>query len=1551
MSTRSGRHFKPTMDDLPAQQIESDTQRHTPTASGTSTESNAPTTAQPDLTSVLDVMRTMMVDRERREREITEERQRQEAERAEERQRQEAERAEERQRQEAEHAEERRRYEEESERRVTAMNKQLEMLQNLVLGHTERAAKRDSDTMKLTRLTETDDIESYLTTFERMLTAYEVDKARWAFKLAPQLTGRAQQAYAALDPSDAECYATVKAAILRRYNINDETYRQRFRSYKYKVGQTPTEIATRLTDLAGRWLKDCSTMEEVKDAVVKEQLLAVLPEDIRMWVKERKPKATTEAAQLAEDYLQARPTGIPKSDRLPTGPCPRCGEHGHWARHCPNNPKQENQEQAKTQGSRQSQPRYAEQSRNGSGQRSRPSEQGPRSSDGIKCYNCNERGHLSYNCPQKALFSTQSPAIRQQERAYHQGTVNGVYCRDIVVDTGASKTLVRGDLVTPDDIIDGEVTIQCAHGDTVSYPLAAVKITLDGKDIITHAAVADSLPVAVLLGWDVPELVQLVKTDGATKALAAVTRRQWESSTDPTDLPVTTDSAPTEDQEQIGPIHIDSAGEEPFIADIDDVAPPTETSDREATDFAFDDSLFSPPGPEKRVLTRSQKRAARRRYKNPEENGALPGSLQSLDISADQLRDLQDKDPSLEDVRRAAAGEGKTTDDWEFFRQDGLLYRRRQDQSHSEQLVLPISCRNPVLQLAHDIPMAGHLGRRKTRRRILQRFYWPGLYRDVRDYCRSCHQCQKSSPRGTRRAPLIPLPIIDVPFRRVAMDIVGPLPRSSTGKRFILVICDYATRYPEAIALRTIDANQIARALVSFFSRVGLPEEILTDQGTNFTSQLLQEVYRLLRIKPIRTTPYHPQTDGLVERFNQTLKSMLKKTANKEGKNWDELLPYLLFAYREVPQASTGFSPFELVYGRPVRGPLDILKESWESSPKSSESVVSYVLLMQERLQNLRDLVRINLEQAQTAQKLWYDRNARSRAFDPGDQVLVLLPTSNNKLLAEWQGPYQITRRVSKVNYEVRMTHRRKQKQILHINMLRAWHAPTAVSYWADDVTEDGDEGNDPITYFDTEPDGEPVYGDSLSPAQYADLRTLWNRFPTTLNSDPGRTGITEHRINTGAAKPVRLPPYRIPHAYRDIVCEELRQMEKAGIIERSSSEWAAPIVLVKKKDATLRMCVDYRRLNAVSEMDAYPMPRVDDLIDRLGGAKFITTLDLSRGYWQVPVRKEDQPKTAFTTPYGLFQFKVMPFGLQGAPATFQRMMDVLLNEMSAFAAAYLDDVIIHSETWDEHVTHVSRVFQCLDNAGLTVKPRKCQFAMSTCTYLGHIVGNGEVRPDASKVKAVEDFPVPKSKSQVRAFLGLTGYYRRFIPGYAQTAAALTDLTRKEAPNRVAWTPECQKAFATLQQALCSAAILRSPDFSRQFILQTDASNRGVGAVLSQRDDDEIERPIAYYSRKLLPREERYSTVEKECLAIRLATHAFRVYLLGKHFLIQTDHRSLKWLHQLKDTNARLTRWSLSLQPYCYTVEYRAGSCNGNADGLSRAFADTTSSQEKGEEM
>ena len=245
-------------------------------------------------------------------------------------------------------------------------------------------------------------------------------------------------------------------------------------------------------------------------------------------------------------------------------------------------------------------------------------------------------------------------------------------------------------------------------------------------------------------------------------------------------------------------------------------------------------------------------------------------------------------------------------------------------------------------------------------------------------------------------------------------------------------------------------------------------------------------------------------------------------------------------------------------------------------------------------------------------------------------------------------------------------------------------------------------------------------------------------------------------------------------------------------------------------------------------------MPRVDDLIDQLGKAKYVTTLDLTRGYWQVPMAEQARTRTAFATPFGLYQFQMMPFGLQGAPATFQRMMDQLLRGMESFVRVYLDDLVIHSTNWEDHLHHIRAVFNRLREAGLTAKPRKCQFAMSKCSYLGLVVGNGVVgngviEPEKSKVKAITAFPIPVTKKQARAFLGITGYYRKFIKDYATLALPLTDLTRKNSPNRVQWSPVCAGAFQTLKEALCSSPVLRSPDFDKTFMDQMDASD-GCGS-------------------------------------------------------------------------------------------------------------------------
>ena len=303
---------------------------------------------------------------------------------------------------------------------------------------------------------------------------------------------------------------------------------------------------------------------------------------------------------------------------------------------------------------------------------------------------------------------------------------------------------------------------------------------------------------------------------------------------------------------------------------------------------------------------------------------------------------------------------------------DDLLYRKQRMEGAEEvveQLVLPTKYRDAVLRTAHAIPLVGYLGRRKTTARILHRFYWPGLRRDVQDLCARCPECQKTAKHQKHRAPMVPLPIIDQPFERIAMDMVGPLPRLKTGHRYVLTVCDYATRFPEAIPLKTTDSATVAKALIKLFAMVGIPKEILTDCGANFTGRLMRDLYDRLGIKPIKTSPYRPQTDGLVERFNGTMKQMLRRVLQKFDAQWDRALPYLMFAYREIPQETTGFFPFELLYGQQPRGPLDTLKESWEQQETTPESAVGFMQKVQTRLAETREIVRENEEAAKRTQK------------------------------------------------------------------------------------------------------------------------------------------------------------------------------------------------------------------------------------------------------------------------------------------------------------------------------------------------------------------------------------------------------------------------------------------------------------------------------------------------------------------------------------------------------------------------------------------------------
>ena len=440
-----------------------------------------------------------------------------------------------------------------------------------------------------------------------------------------------------------------------------------------------------------------------------------------------------------------------------------------------------------------------------------------------------------------------------------------------------------------------------------------------------------------------------------------------------------------------------------------------------------------------------------------------------------------------------------------------------------------------------------------------------------------------------------------------------------------------------------------------------------------------------------------------------------------------------------------------------------------------------------------------------------------------------------------------------------------------------------------------------------------------------------------------GETDLIQMRILTGDAEPKKLPARRMPFLVRQEVARQLKKMQQMGVVQPSSSPWASPVVMVCKKDGTHRFCIDYRALNSVTKADVFPLPRIDDLLDQLGEAHYFSTLDLAAGYWQIRVHPDSREKTAFITPQGLFEFCVMPFGLTNAPSVFQRLMQRVLaglnpDEGPDFVTVYLDDILVFSRTMEDHLMHLGQVLERVEQAGLKLKPAKCRFARQEVEYLGHLVTPQGLMTNDRLVFAVQDFPRPENVHDVRRFLGLASYYRRFIPHFSRIAQPLHALTCKEAT--FMWTEECQAAMDLLKDRLTSAPVLAYPSFTKPYTLETDASIKGIGAVLSQRQEDGKLHPVAYASRSLSAAERNYSISELETLAVVWAISHFRSYLYGVGVTVITDHSAVKAILHTPNPSGKHARWWTRVYGSGVgdvQVVHRAGRLNASADALSRS--------------
>lgn len=469
--------------------------------------------------------------------------------------------------------------------------------------------------------------------------------------------------------------------------------------------------------------------------------------------------------------------------------------------------------------------------------------------------------------------------------------------------------------------------------------------------------------------------------------------------------------------------------------------------------------------------------------------------------------------------------------------------------------------------------------------------------------------------------------------------------------------------------------------------------------------------------------------------------------------------------------------------------------------------------------------------------------------------------------------------------------------------------------------------------------DVEPEISSDLTTEQKSKINEIAKSFLTCDDDIPlTRTNVLEHEIDTGDAKPIRQRYHPVSPYVQAAMDKELERMLRLGVVQSSESPWSSPVVKVPKPSGEIRLCLDARRLNDVTKKKAYPLPYISRILGQLKGTQFLSSIDLKNSFWQVPLKVDSREKTAFTVPgRGHYEFVVMPFGLSNAAQTQSQLMNYVLGfDMEPYVFVYIDDIVIATSTFEEHLFYLKKVAERLAKANLSININKSKFCVPEIHYLGYILNKNGLSPNPGKVSAILNYPSPESVKQVRQLMGMVSWYRRFIKNLAEVTTPITALLKKS--NKFIWTDEAELALNKLKIALTTAPVLRTPDFTKQFIIQVDACDYGMGAVICQ-ESELGEQVVEYMSQKFTSAQIKYSTTEKECLALILAIEKFRPYVEGVCFKAITDHASLLWLKNLKDPTGRLARWALRLQVYDFELVHRKGSNNNVPDALSRNIA------------
>ncbi|UYV81689.1 K02A2.6-like, partial [Cordylochernes scorpioides] len=886
---------------------------------------------------------------------------------------------------------------------------------------------------------------------------------------------------------------------------------------------------------------------------------------------------------------------------------------------------------------------------------------------------------------------------------------------------------------------------------------------------------------------------------------------------------------------------------------------------------------------------------------------------------------IDEKDDFIENIKENLSG-NKRSITQNFKEENGCLYKKNPNpEGRAWLLVVPKKRRKEVMSEYHNHMLNGHLGVARTTYRLKNKYYWPSMLKDVSEFVKTCHLCQ--SRKGSNHLPsglLQPIPPANYPFERIGIDFVGPLPSTKRRRKWIIVLTDYYTKYAETKAVSEATVKEVSTFLIEhIILRHGAPRFLISDRGSQFTSNLMKEVMKMCKVKHCFTTSYHPQTNGLTERLNRTLINMISMYVNTDQKNWDEILPFITHAYNTTIQETTGYSPFFLLFGRE---PMSLLDDENIPTDSNMDDYDEYIENYLDKIARTRQVVINNTEKTQERMKRNYDKKHNEKIYEPGHLVAVWTPVRKigkcEKLLRKYFGPYRILKKLSNVNYLIEPKDNPGQDPlIVHVSRLKPYFERI------DEVThEDGRFGSCGGAGVLPE-DGDVSHHCGLP------LGILESGLTT-------EKACVEIKLKDESQPHAIYTPRRIPIPLLNKTKEQLDQMVEKGVIEKveQPTDWCAPMVIVPKPSSNdLRNCVDLTALNKFVKREHYPIPSVEYTLAQMGGAKLFSKLDANSEFWQIPLSEESSSLTTFLTPFGRYRFKRLPFGISSAPEVFQRKMSNLLESQSG-VNYHMDDIVIWGATQEEHDERLRCVLRKLQDSGLTLNKEKCIFSVKEIKFLGHLITERGVLPDPNKVKAIREFPSPSSISEVRRFLGMVNFTGKFIPDLSTILYPLNQLLVKR--NDCRWDSAQEEAFEKVKKLLSTSPALTLFDPNLPTTVSADASSYGLGAVLLQKSEDGYQKAVAYASRTMSETEKRWAQIEKESLAIVWACERFQDYLMGNTFSIETDHKPLIPIFSTKNLDEmtpRIQRLRLRMMRYSYSIHHTPGKDIVVADALSRS--------------